>query len=62
MMSFGLGGYSCSGYWVSSFGFLCRKGTLVLNFHIPDFYGRWLVGINLHCVIPQESKLLYESF
>lgn len=48
---------------VSGFGFPVRKGTLVLNFHIVDFYGNILLSINLYsyCVIPQESKLLYES-
>ncbi|WP_181398017.1 hypothetical protein [Chryseobacterium sp. AG844] len=46
-----------------SFGFLGRKGTLVLNFHIADFYGNILLSTNLYspCIIPQESQLLYKS-
>jgi hypothetical protein len=63
MMIFGAGVYSGSGYCVAGFRFPGRKGTLLLNFPIPGFYGKWLVSINLyfHCVIVQKSKLLYKS-
>ncbi|WP_407845827.1 hypothetical protein [Chryseobacterium sp. KCF3-3] len=34
-----------------------------MNSHLADFYGSWLLSINLYfpCVIPQASQLLYES-
>lgn len=49
--------FRVSGFQVGS------KGTLVLNFQIADFSGRWLVSINhySHCVIAQDSQLLYRS-